>query len=573
MLPRGEAPADAVRELVGETGVGYPAPGSRLDPMSNAKLLAVSVERFKSFEHNTRVEFAPLTIILGRNNSGKSTLIQSLLLLKQTLRDVNPEVMLRLDGTVDAFNLRELTFGWPPTDAPSPGLEASPDTLGPTITVEWECEVDVKSAIGQLRGADLDNLAKYSGIPWLASPPDQNVLRTALTLKTVDIAGTASIASITLTSGDGDQQVSIQIFVRGTSNRLWWNHDVAFDIDVELDHFLPRLHIDRSKLGKRDRQRAWYNAYLVVFAPPLQSLKELLTEMHYLGSTRQPPPSLFKAATTAPNELGVSGELAAQLLHRRQRDVVHFLQPPIISGQLEPPDQVFARPFVQAVNMVMESLSVHAPVRVEDVQEVGFRLMFGNASLTHVGRGLGYLLPLIELGLFADPQKFTGPAQDTTLAEYQKACRSFTHIALEEPEAHLHPKVASRLAHWLVSLAMSNRRLLVETHSDHLVRRLRGLVARAGRGGELEAWLLANVVVLSVEQDDAGRSTVTTIRLTAEGGFGEVWPADFMDEATDEESAIYYAKLDKAESPEPPTRRVDPIEMLRGEEPESEEAP
>ena len=79
--------------------------------MSNAKLLAVSVERFKSFEHNTRVEFAPLTIILGRNNSGKSTLIQSLLLLKQTLRDVNPEVRLRLDGTVDAFNLRDPQYG------------------------------------------------------------------------------------------------------------------------------------------------------------------------------------------------------------------------------------------------------------------------------------------------------------------------------------------------------------------------------------------------------------------------------------------------------------------------------
>ena len=145
----------------------------------------------------------------------------------------------------------------------------------------------------------------------------------------------------------------------------------------------------------------------------------------------------------------------------------------------------------------------------------------------------------------------------------------FTHIALEEPEAHLHPKVASRLAHWLVSLAMSNRRLLVETHSDHLVRRLRGLAARAGRGSELETWLLANVIVLSVEQDD-GRSTVTASRLTAEGGVGEIWPADFMDEATDEESAIYYAKLDKDESQESIASQV---EMIAGEEPESDEAP
>jgi len=530
--------------------------------MSNAKLLAITVERFKSFEQRTRVEFAPLTIILGRNNSGKSTLIQSLLLLQQTLRDVNPEVMLRLDGTVDAFNLRELTSGWPP---------AAETTRGPAVTIGWECEIDVANAIFQLRGADLDNLAKHSGIKWLASPPDRRVLRIAMTLETVDVAGTASISSIALASGEGDQRTIIEFPVEEPRIVLTWNGEPAFDIDVELDHFIPRLHIDRSALGKRDRQRARYNAYLVVFAPALQSLKDLLTEMHYLGSTRQPPPSLFKAATTAPNEIGASGELAAQLLHRRQRDIVHFLLPAMVSdGALDVPRSVLARPFVQAVNEVMTSLSVSALVRVEDVQEVGFRLMFGNASLVHVGRGLGYLLPLIELGLFADPQRFTGVASDMTLNEYQATCRSFTHVALEEPEAHLHPKVASRLAHWLVSLAMSNRRLIVETHSDHLVRRLRGLVARAGRGSELETWLLANVIVLSVEQDASGHSTVASSRLTAEGGVGEVWPADFMDEATDEESAIYYAKLDKAESPALSTSRV---EMITGAEPEPDEAP
>ena len=79
--------------------------------MSRAKLLAIEVERFKSFDKRTRVELAPLTVVLGRNNSGKSSLIQALLLLKQTLADVRPNVVLKLDGAVEAFNLRELTFG------------------------------------------------------------------------------------------------------------------------------------------------------------------------------------------------------------------------------------------------------------------------------------------------------------------------------------------------------------------------------------------------------------------------------------------------------------------------------
>ncbi|MCP4700864.1 MAG: AAA family ATPase [Gammaproteobacteria bacterium] len=157
---------------------------------------------------------------------------------------------------------------------------------------------------------------------------------------------------------------------------------------------------------------------------------------------------------------------------------------------------------------------------------------------------------MVELGLFADPLRFTGNPDEMDLAEYQNKCASFSHIALEESEVHLHPKAASRLAHWLVSLALANRRLIVETHSDHLVRRLRGLAARSGCGSELERWLLENVVVLSVEQNDDGSSMVTTSRLTAEGGVKEQWPADFMDEATDEESAIYYAKLDKSESVE-----------------------
>jgi len=530
--------------------------------MSNAKLLAVNLERFKSFKESTRIEFAPLTIILGRNNSGKSTLIQSLLLLKQTLTEPRPDVMLRLEGLVEAFSLRELTFGWP---AESAKVE------GPELTLEWESDVDVNAALEQSRWPDLENLAKHSGVKWLQSPPERKSLRTAMTLRTVELEGATQIAEIKLHSlGDPNGTV---VLMKPIEKR-WscrWNGQKADKIDVELDHFVPYLRIDRSDVGPRDRQRAWHNAYMVLFAQPLEALKKLLSEMHYLGSSRQPPPSLFKPATTAPNEIGVSGELAAQLLHRRQKEIVHFLPPLQVSGgSLELPGTVLARPLVDAVNAVMAALSVKVSVRVEVIREVGFRLMFGEASLAHVGRGLGYLLPIVELGLFADPLRFTGSSDDMTLSTYREHCGAFTHIALEEPEAHLHPKVASRLAHWLVSLALANRRLIVETHSDHLVRRLRGLAARAGRNSELETWLLENVVVLSVEQDEAGCSMVTTSRLTAEGGVAESWPADFMDEATDEESAIYYAKLDKAEAEAHVEKS---IEFDEAPEPEADEAP
>ncbi|WP_214573768.1 AAA family ATPase [Enterobacter roggenkampii] len=53
--------------------------------MESGRILALTIENFKSIYDKTRVEFGQLTVFLGKNNSGKSTITQVLLLLKQTL--------------------------------------------------------------------------------------------------------------------------------------------------------------------------------------------------------------------------------------------------------------------------------------------------------------------------------------------------------------------------------------------------------------------------------------------------------------------------------------------------------
>jgi predicted ATPase len=532
--------------------------------MSKARLTAVTIERFKSFKQATRIELPWLTIILGRNNCGKSSLIQSLLLLKQTLADPRTEVMLRLDGMIDAFNLRELTHGWP---------AAADEVMGPEITLEWDCEVDVAAALAnQPNHPNLTNLAKLAGVPWLKDQPGKRQLQTTMKLSTIERRGSTQITAIDLHSKDmqNGQGATWHIDLRNKPWTCTWNNKKTEQLSVELDHFIPILQIGKEALGPRSENRAFHNAYLVLFEQPLAALKTLLTNLNYLGSSRLPPSSLFKPATSDLSEIGVSGEFAAQLLHRRQADIVHFLPPLKITEQgIDWPQEVKALPLGEAVNEIMRALSIAVPLKVHDIEQVGFRLMFGNASIAHVGRGLGQLLPLVELGLFADPLRFRDPTADMSLQEYLRQCPTTGHIILEEPEAHLHPKVASRLAHWLVSLAQSNRQVIVETHSDHLVRRLRGLAARAGAGSALEKWLIDNVAVISVEQDETGQSSVSNNKLTADGGVGEVWPADFMDEATEEESAIYYAQLNKtAPSGMPPL-----FEVIEGEEPELDHAP
>jgi predicted ATPase len=528
--------------------------------MSKTRLIAVTIERFKAFQQATRIELKPLSIIIGRNNAGKSTLIQSLLILKQTLRNPRADVMLSLEGPLEAFNLREITTDWP---------AAGTEVLGPVFSVEWQSEVDLRSAFSPV--PDLAHLAKHSGVAWLRELPERRLLRTSIRLHTTEVKGTTRVSRIELTSADPDSNAELVINLTTSPWSCKWNGKPAPEIEIELDRFIPYLRMDMKNVAPRLIERAYYNAYLAVFKQPLESLRELITDIQYLGSSRLPPPSLYRTAQADPSEIGVSGEFAAQLLQRRGSDIVHFLPLPTLNQNgVQVSETVRAIPLAEAVNEVMQSLSIDAPVSVHEIEHVGFQLKFGGVSVTQVGRGLNHILPVIEVGLYADPLRFSRvETGELALCDYLTQCPSTAHILYEEPEAHLHPKVASRLAHLFVSLAQSGRQIIVETHSDHLVRRLRGLAARAGKDSSLEKWLLENVSIFNVEQDTNNHSSVSCNALTSEGGVGERWPADFMDEASNEESAIYYAQLEKSPVP----NVLSQIELEGGAEPVSDTAP
>ncbi len=65
---------------------------------SEEGISAISVRGFKSLANACRFEIRPLTILAGANSSGKSSAIQPLLLMKQTLDATYDPGPLRLDG-------------------------------------------------------------------------------------------------------------------------------------------------------------------------------------------------------------------------------------------------------------------------------------------------------------------------------------------------------------------------------------------------------------------------------------------------------------------------------------------
>jgi len=58
----------------------------------------IAVEGFKSIVNRQEIEIAPLTILAGANSSGKSSIMQPLLMLKQTLEATYDPGPLKIDG-------------------------------------------------------------------------------------------------------------------------------------------------------------------------------------------------------------------------------------------------------------------------------------------------------------------------------------------------------------------------------------------------------------------------------------------------------------------------------------------
>lgn len=79
-------------------------------PRTKAVITALRVRGFKSLAEDTQIDISPLTILAGANSSGKSSAMQPLLLLKQTLDQSYDPGPLQLDGPHVRFSKSEQLF-------------------------------------------------------------------------------------------------------------------------------------------------------------------------------------------------------------------------------------------------------------------------------------------------------------------------------------------------------------------------------------------------------------------------------------------------------------------------------
>ena len=135
-------------------------------------------------------------------------------------------------------------------------------------------------------------------------------------------------------------------------------------------------------------------------------------------------------------------------------------------------------------------------------------------SIADVGFGVSQTLPALVALLVAEPEQL---------------------VYLEQPEIHLHPRAQAALADILIESANRGVRVVIETHSDLILKRIQSLVA--------EDRIKPDKVKLHwFTRDQEGCTNITTADLDKAGTFGD-WPEDFSEVDLQEESRY----LDAAE--------------------------
>lgn len=232
--------------------------------------------------------------------------------------------------------------------------------------------------------------------------------------------------------------------------------------------------------------------------------------VRYVGPLREDPKAIYPLSSSADTrEVGVKGEATAAVFNRFRKEKIDFVHPESFSevrGSLS----TMAMTLEQGVVSWLRYLGVARSVNVKDRSKFGHELKIqmgekeGSFDVSHVGVGVSQLLPVVVSCLLARPGSL---------------------LIFEQPELHLHPKVQTLLADFLLAAAASGRQCIVETHSEYLVNRLR---LRIAESAESEVSDLTKVFF--VEQDSNGNAVYRPVDINEYGAVLD-WPEGFFDQS------------------------------------------
>ncbi len=262
------------------------------------------------------------------------------------------------------------------------------------------------------------------------------------------------------------------------------------------------------------------------FGDAVVRLSEYLENLVYLGPLRLEPSDIYKRTLGSRNSqlpLGMQGEHLARVVFENPSS--NYPLPPEASVQVIGGKTTFT----DALNAWLKWLGIaKTGIEVTTDRHYGFRLTVDRRYLRSLGVGVSQVIPVIGVCLLAEAGNL---------------------ILLEEPELHLNPNIQQKLADFFLAMTDSGRQLIVETHSEYLITRLRLRAMQEPSNCDK-----FNFIFTEQEHENwnplSAKSPHTVYRDVRPSKEGELpeWPAGFFDQVTTDVQALLDEMIKREES-------------------------
>lgn len=385
------------------------------------------IKNFKGWEDTGSIELAPITVLFGSNSSGKSSIGQFLVMLKQTVHQQDRKTVLLLNGSqavVDLGTVSDVFFNH--------NLEKALHFI-----LRWD--LDFKALIENPAKKESYSQMEFEANIRVNNPETQYLEVESFIYRLLD---------------DKDLKLSVGM-EKDTVERECQNYQLVSDLIT-----FKRTKGRTWKLTEPVKFYGFSDVALAYYKDSdfLQDLnlyqEEFFSKFYYLGPMRTKTKRTYSWSGVKPESVGDTGEntIAAILSAKKEGKRLKFQHTQYKDFEVIISESLKKMGLIEAykIERIGERQEYEVKVRIKGAEKF--------VGLPDVGFGISQVLPVIVQLFYA---------QDNSV------------IFIEQPEIHLHPSAQSLLADVIIdAISMyensKKRRLqvIIETHSEHLLRRL-----------------------------------------------------------------------------------------------------
>ncbi len=439
--------------------------------------IQVRWKNFKGFQDTGWINIKPITIVLGSNNSGKTNFLAPFLLMNQTINSRDRLSPLILKGNVyDGGNYQEIVKDYITENEIFFGYryhihetDEEIDSLGDYPPGAFEVTFKVNHKEGEIK---LKNKTVYDiyNRKFLSLTLNKNGK-----YKFVGI-GSESMSPLEKKSINNSEPI----------NFLFSPNTVLFDLETAKEE--SEREIKKEKIKRKiDRFTEGFSQFLSAVSYNNNRVRMYLGDLSFIGPIRENPHRIYEITNETYNTVGSMGENMPNLIKK------------IGNNNEELNNWVKRFGFGDSIQLKHHYSNTYSLRFLKEDSEF-------YTSIANAGFGASQVLPLIV-------QAIVSPKRSITIAE--------------QPEIHLNPKIQCELAELFASMAKKGQTIIVETHSEHLLLRLRRLIA--------EEKLKSEDVAIYFVEKNKHNSIIKEIKLQENGHINPIdWPKDFFGESLKE---------------------------------------